>query len=51
MSELQHVIPINDLREHVVSVDCWCHPLLDDDVVIHNSLDQRESYEEGRKPS
>lgn len=47
-----HVLPINDLREHKQSAACWCRPRRDEDeerVVIHNSMDQRETYEQGRK--
>jgi len=47
-----HVTPINDLREHEDSVDCWCRPRCDEDepsVVIHNAMDKREAYEAGRK--
>ena len=54
MTELIHVMPQNDLREHTCSVDCWCHPTPDadnDQVMVHHSLDQRESYEQGRLPS
>ena len=50
---LHHVVPVNDLREHVTDgTECWCHPEYDDIdcLVIHNSMDDRESYEEGRKP-
>jgi hypothetical protein len=47
---MRHVIPTNDLREHSMGVDCWCNPEVDDLVVIHNSMDERESYEQGRKP-
>ena len=47
---LTHVVPVNDLREHVTNGDCWCNPITDDGVVIHNSMDERESYEAGRKP-
>lgn len=48
---LIHVVPTNDLREHSTDGECWCHPEVDDDlVVIHNSMDERETYEEGRKP-
>lgn len=46
-----HVTPNNDLREHVVEgLDCWCHPREDDEVtmIVHNSMDQRELYEDGR---
>jgi hypothetical protein len=45
-----HVVPLNDLREHEVSVGCWCHPTpLEDDpsVYVHHSLDGREKYESG----
>lgn len=47
-----HVIPNGDLREHAPSQDCWCHPSPDDDcpvVWVHHSMDERESYEQGRK--
>lgn len=47
-----HVVPIGDLREHKVSSDCWCKPVQDDEepnVWVHSSMDERESYENGRK--
>jgi len=45
-----HVVPVNDLREHITDEKCWCNPNVNDDlVVVHNSMDQRETYEEGRK--
>lgn len=50
MSDLIHVMPLNDLREHVARVDCWCRPTPDMEepfVIIHHSLDQREKYESG----
>lgn len=50
---LTHVVPTNDLREHVTTdKECWCNPEYDDIdcIVIHNSMDERETYEEGRKP-
>lgn len=49
-----HTMPLNDLREHVDSPDCWCRPTEDSEAVglfIHHSLDRREEYEQGRKPS
>lgn len=52
-----HVYPLNDLREHEVNgAPCWCEPEIEDaadeTIVIHNSLDQRELFETGkRKPS
>lgn len=46
-----HVYPLNDFREHDTSgVKCWCNPTIDEyEVVIHNSMDRREEYEQGRK--
>lgn len=50
---MTHVVPINDLREHIRDGNqCWCDPEYDDIdcIVIHSSMDERETYEEGRKP-
>lgn len=47
-------MPVNDLREHVDRPDCWCKPKQDaeyPEVWVHNSMDRREEYEQGRKPS
>lgn len=45
----KHVVPINDLKEHIVDdLKCWCRPRIDDedpDLIVHNSLDRREEYE------
>lgn len=46
-----HVLPVNDLRDHEETADCWCRPRREDDaygVIIHNSMDRREEYENGR---
>ena len=54
LREAIHVIPLNDLREHVASANCWCKPTEDDGwpgVWVHHSMDRREEYEEGRRPS
>ena len=45
-----HVIPIEDLREHEDSRECWCQPCFDRSdigrvIVIHNSMDGRELIE------
>jgi hypothetical protein len=47
-----HVLPINDLKEHIERYDCWCKPqiiafdengeLLGVPVISHNALDGRE---------
>ena len=50
-----HVVPIDDLREHVTTPDCWCKPTVDmvpsvdGDTPLHshNSADLREASEEG----
>lgn len=47
---MTHVVPTSDLREHITDGQCWCNPEVDEYlVVIHNSMDERETYEEGRK--
>lgn len=48
-----HIVPVNDLREHDTLHPCWCRPRPDDEheeLIIHNAMDQREQYENGRKP-
>jgi len=42
------VYPINDLRKHSLR-DCWCRPIDDEGVTVHNSLDGREVYERGER--
>lgn len=47
-----HIIPINDLREHVANATCWCSPDQDEEepsLMIHHSLDGREAYETGER--
>lgn len=48
-----HVMPNEDYRPHTPERDCWCHPHIDDlagygECVVHNSLDRREDYQDGR---
>lgn len=44
------VYPLDDLREHEPdNTQCWCKPYFDDGVLVHNSMDRREDYEQGRK--
>jgi hypothetical protein len=52
VSDIWHVYPINDLREHITDgVECWCRPEYDEDenLVIHNSADGREQFETGER--
>lgn len=42
------ITPLDDLKPHESGMGCWCRPLLDDGVIVHNSLDGRErTYEKG----
>jgi hypothetical protein len=40
-----HIIPGNDVRLHIVSVDCWCQPTDENGIIVHHSLDGREFRE------
>lgn len=40
-----HVAPIDDLLDHQLSRSCWCKPLDDEGIVVHNSADCREDVE------
>ncbi len=45
-----HVTPEDDLREHILSLACWCHPTRDEAeprVIFHHAMDQRERWETG----
>jgi len=44
-----HIAPIGDLRQHILSEDCWCEPRNDGDSIIHNSADEREKFETGQR--
>jgi hypothetical protein len=50
-TEPYHVVPINDLREHVEDgTRCWCKPTVDEDgLIVHNSMDGREKFETGER--
>lgn len=49
-SNIWHVFPMGDLREHITDGfdECWCSPSYNDSVVTHNSLDGREYAERGQ---
>ena len=40
-----HCIPINDKDMHYANKECWCKPLVDDQIVIHHAADRREIME------
>lgn len=38
-----HVLPVNDLKPHRDSRDCWCNPEERElGLLVHNSMDRRE---------
>lgn len=47
----RHVVPLDDLREHITDASCWCAPTADTDdgkpgaLYVHHSADHREHYE------
>jgi hypothetical protein len=42
------VFPLDDLHEHDPdNSSCWCRPIYDDGILVHNSMDGREAIEEG----
>ena len=45
----RHVTPIDDLRPHTMTMEFWCRPFLDGEVIVHNSIDLREQYERGER--
>ena len=50
--ERVHIVPENDLREHLVNKDCWCNPDVDEEfenIIIHHALDGRDLYETGER--
>ena len=46
-----HVFPVDDAFEHVTEgYECWCNPeVTEDGVVVHNSADGRDDYEDGKR--
>ena len=49
MTDEWHVLPLDDLKEHKETRDCWCKPTVEVEesrfVIVHNALDRRELYE------
>lgn len=53
MDDVAHWMPMDDIKRHELSKNCWCNPTQDDEhlgVWVHHAADGRESYEQGRKP-
>lgn len=53
--ETMHVLPINDLREHVRSMTCPCQPYKEmvkaGWMIVHNAFDGREFNEQAEQES
>jgi hypothetical protein len=50
IDDVVHVVPVGE--NHTLDCVCWCGVHDDDGVLIHNSADNREAFENGtRKPS
>jgi hypothetical protein len=47
-----HVVPLNDLREHVETRACWCGPRVESEgdttTVVHHAADGREFDRDAR---
>ena len=46
----EHVIPVNDLKDHEMTQKCWCKPTEDyvcPGLFIHHAMDLREQFENG----
>lgn len=49
-----HIMPPNDFREHEPYVTCWCKPVEHDEqpgIWLHNAMDRRDEFEDGRRLS
>jgi hypothetical protein len=50
--QMKHVVPVEDMRPHRHSINCWCRPIhdqIDGAVIVHNAMDEREKAEEAVK--
>lgn len=47
-----HIIPINDLIDHLEDTDCPCGPEVgvEDGIVLHAAMDRRECFEPDAAP-
>lgn len=62
MSVQHHIVPVDDLLEHVCGTDCWCEPRVETHdprtrepyvggvLVIHHAADHREDTEQDAAP-
>jgi hypothetical protein len=43
------VAPNDDLMPHISGAGCWCKPFWDEEILVHNAMDERERYERGER--
>ena len=41
-----HAMPMKDVHEHVPSLECWCRPQPDENIIEHIPMDGRETFSE-----
>lgn len=48
---VQHIVPVDDIYEHVLLPSCWCDPTIDEEdfIATHNSADRREQFETNQR--
>ena len=46
-----HVLPVNDIKEHVEDTTCECEPTIDfkNGIIVHNAFDGREHLERAKE--
>ena len=51
MSDIYHVIPVDDTYSHEESAGCDCEPRIGENgcIIVHNSYDGREIIEEANR--
>ncbi len=47
--QMYHILPINDLRQHLESIYCFCKPQKNGLLIVHNAFDGRDRIEEYNK--
>ena len=44
---MPNTVPAHDIRNHLSGKNCWCRPVDEGDVIVHNAADGRERYQQG----
>lgn len=53
-SEIYHILPVDDLKDHEDGLRCWCAPVVQvfpngNTLITHNSADGREFFEQDKE--